>query len=215
MHDKFFQMARQNMVKNQILPNNVNNKDLIESFSTVQKEIFVPNDSHDLTYTDSEIRISENRNLMKTFIIAKMFDRCNFGQDDKVLVVGCLTGYSIAILSKMVNYVVGIDNDKKIVDIASKNINKLNILNCSIFFKKDLSQGLSRNAPYDKIFIEGTVKSIPDSFIKQLKDNGEIFVTLKNQEYVGDFVRALKIESNISIEKFFTTSVKDKVELII
>ena len=32
---------------------------------------------------------------------------------------------------------------------------------------------------------------------------------------VGDFVRALKIESNISIEKFFTTSVKDKVELII
>ena len=129
-------MARQNMVKNQILPNNVNNKDLIESFSTVQKEIFVPNDSHDLTYTDSEIRISENRNLMKTFIIAKMFDRCNFGQDDKVLVVGCLTGYSIAILSKMVNYVVGIDNDKKIVDIASKNIDKLNILNCSIFFKK-------------------------------------------------------------------------------
>ena len=149
MHDKFFQMARQNMVKNQILPNNVNNKDLIESFSTVQKEIFVPNDSHDLTYTDSEIKISENRNLMKTFIIAKMFDRCNFGQDDKVLVVGCLTGYSIAILSKMVNYVVGIDNDKKIVDIASKNIDKLNILNCSIFFKKDLSQGLSRNAPYD------------------------------------------------------------------
>ena len=44
MHDKFFQMARQNMVKNQILPNNVKNKDLIESFSTVQKEIFVPND---------------------------------------------------------------------------------------------------------------------------------------------------------------------------
>ena len=116
------------MVKNQILPNNVNNKDLIESFSTVQKEIFVPNDSHDLTYADSEIKISENRNLMKTFIIAKMFDRCNFGQDDKVLVVGCLTGYSIAILSKMVNYVVGIDNDKKIVDIASKNIDKLNIL---------------------------------------------------------------------------------------
>ena len=88
----------------------------------------------------------------------------------------------------MVNYVVGIDNDKKIVDIASKNIKKLNILNCSIFFKKDLSQGLSRNAPYDKIFIEGTIKSIPDSLIKQLKDRGEIFVTLKNQEYVGDFV---------------------------
>ena len=52
---------------------------------------------------------------MKTFIIAKMFDRCNFERDDKVLVIGCLTGYSTAILSKMVNYVVGLDNEKKLL----------------------------------------------------------------------------------------------------
>ena len=42
MHEKFFQTARLNMVKNQILPNNVKNKVLIESFSSIQKEIFVP-----------------------------------------------------------------------------------------------------------------------------------------------------------------------------
>ena len=136
MHDKFFQIARQNMVKNQILPNNVKNKVLIESFSSIQKEIFVPENQFDLTYTDSEIKISENRNLMKTFVIAKMFDRCDFSIDDKVLIIGCLTGYSIAILSKMVNYVVGIDNEKRIIDMACKNIDKLNILNCSIFLKK-------------------------------------------------------------------------------
>ena len=50
---------------------------------------------------------------MKTFVIAKMFERCNFNIDDKVLIIGCLTGYSIAILAKMVNYVFGIDNEKK------------------------------------------------------------------------------------------------------
>ena len=215
MHDKFFQIARQNMVKNQILPNNVKNKVLIESFSSIQKEIFVPQNQFDLTYTDSEIKISENRNLMKTFVIAKMFDRCDFSIDDKVLIIGCLTGYSIAILSKMVNYVVGIDNEKDIIDMACKNIDKLNILNCSIFYKKDLAQGLNRNAPYDKIFIEGSVKTIPNTLVKQLKEDGELFVTLKNEEYVGDFVRGLKIDSNLSIEKFFNTNVKDKVEIII
>lgn len=215
MHEKFFQTARLNMIKNQILPNNVKNKELIESFSSIQKEIFVPDALHDLTYTDSEIKICKNRNLMKTFIIAKMFDRCNFEPDDKVLVIGCLTGYSTAILSKMVNYVVGLDNEKEVIEQACKNIDKLNILNCSLFYKKDLSQGLSRNAPYDKIFIEGMVKTIPTQLIKQLKEHGEIFVTIKNQEYVGDFVRALKIESSISIEKYFNTSIKDKVELII
>ena len=141
MHDKFFQTARLNMVRNQILPNNVKNKALIESFSSIQKEIFVPEDQHDLTYTDSEIKISKGRNLMKTFIIAKMLDRCNFNTDDKVLIIGCLTGYTIAILSKMVNYVFGIDNEKEAIDIACKNINNLNILNCSIFLKKICLKG--------------------------------------------------------------------------
>ena len=215
MHDKFFQTARLNMVRNQILPNNVKNKALIESFSSIQKEIFVPEDQHDLTYTDSEIKISKGRNLMKTFIIAKMLDRCNFNTDDKVLIIGCLTGYTIAILSKMVNYVFGIDNEKEAIDIACKNINNLNILNCSIFFKKDLSQGLNRNAPYDKIFIEGTVNTIPTPLIKQLKDDGEIFVTLKNEEYVGDFIRGLRLGSNLSIEKFFNINIKDNLEIIV
>ena len=53
--------------------------------------------------------------------------------------------------------------------MACKNIDKLDILNSSIFYKKDLSQGLNRNAPYDKIFIEGSTNSIPLSLIKQLK----------------------------------------------
>ena len=215
MHDKFFQTARLNMVRNQILPNNVKNKALIESFSSIQKEIFVPEDQHDLTYTDSEIKISKGRNLMKTFIIAKMLDRCNFNTDDKVLIIGCLTGYTIAILSKMVNYVFGIDNEKEAIDIACKNINNLNILNCSIFFKKDLSQGLNRNAPYDKIFIEGTVNSIPTPLIKQLKDDGEIFVTLKNEEYVGDFIRGLRLDQTFLLKNSFNINIKDNLEIIV
>ena len=152
---------------------------------------------------------------MKTFVLAKMFERCNFNIDDKVLVIGCLTGYSIAILANLVNYVVGIDNEKKIIEMACKNIDKLDILNSSIFYKKDLSQGLNRNAPYDKIFIEGSTNSIPLSLIKQLKDDGEIFLTLKNQEYVGEFVKSFKVESNLSIEKYFNTNVKDNISLII
>lgn len=215
MHDKFFQKARLNMVKNQILPNNVKNKELIDAFYNVKKENFVPKEQYDLTYSDAEIKISKNRFMMKTFIVAKMLDRCNFNKDDKILFIGCLTGYSLAVVSKMVNYVFGIDNDKELTEIASKNINDLNILNCSIFFKKELSQGLSKNAPYDKIFIEGSVKSIPSHLVKQLKSKGEIFVILKNEDYIGDFVRALKIESNLSIEKFFNTSLKDSLDTII
>ena len=215
MHEKFFQEARMNMIKSQLLPNNVRNKVLIDSISNLKKELFVPREFYDITYSDSDILITKERTLIRTFIMAKMFEYCNFNKNDTILVVGCLTGYSLAILSNLVSYVFGIENDKEIVTKANNNLNNLNILNCSVIYKKDLSIGLSKNAPFDKIFIEGAISEIPDVLIKQLKENGEIFTVINNDEYVGDFVRALKIDSSISIEKIFNTSINTIKDFVI
>ena len=217
MHEKFFEIARSNMVKNQILPNNVKDRGLIDAFLEIKKELFVPRKDLDLVYSDSDILINNERNIIRTFVIAKMLDKCNFEKNNTILVIGCLTGYTLAIISKLVNYVFGVDNDKELTQIANENINNLNILNCSVFYKKDLSTGLEKNAPYDKIFIEGSVEKVPDNLLKQLKENGEIFTVIKSREdnYVGEFVRGLKVDSGISIEKFFNTNVNELKDFII
>ena len=205
------------MVKNQILPNNVKDRELIDAFLEIKKELFVPRKDLDLVYSDSDILINNERNIIRTFVIAKMLDKCNFEKNNTILVIGCLTGYTLAIISKLVNYVFGVDNDKELTQIANENINNLNILNCSVFYKKDLSTGLEKNAPYDKIFIEGSVEKVPDNLLKQLKENGEIFTVIKSREdnYVGEFVRGLKVDSGISIEKFFNTNVNELKDFII
>ena len=217
MHEKFFEIARSNMVKNQVLPNNVKNKDLIDALLEIKKELFVPKKDMDLVYTDRDILVSHERNIIRTFVIAKMLDKCNFQKDNTILVIGCLTGYTLAIISRLVNYVFGVDNDKNFTEIAVQNINNLNILNCSVFYKKDLSTGLEKSAPFDKIFIEGSVEKVPDHLLKQLKEDGEIFTVIKNKEdnYVGEFIRGLKVESGISIEKFFNTNVNVLKDFII
>ena len=205
------------MVKNQVLPNNVKNKDLIDALLEIKKELFVPTKDMDLVYSDRDILVSHERNIIRTFVIAKMLDKCNFQKDNTILVIGCLTGYTLAIISRLVNYVFGVDNDKNLTEIAVQNINNLNILNCSVFYKKDLSVGLEKNAPYDKIFIEGSVEKVPDNLLKQLKEDGEIFTVIKNKEdnYVGEFIRGLKVDSGISIEKFFNTNVNVLKDFII
>ena len=217
MHEKFFEIARSNMVKNQVLPNNVKNKDLIDALLEIKKELFVPTKDMDLVYSDRDILVSHERNIIRTFVIAKMLDKCNFQKDNTILVIGCLTGYTLAIISRLVNYVFGVDNDKNLTEIAVQNINNLNILNCSVFYKKDLSTGLEKSAPFDKIFIEGSVEKVPDHLLKQLKEDGEIFTVIKNKEdnYVGEFIRGLKVESGISIEKFFNTNVNVLKDFII
>ena len=205
------------MVKNQILPNNVKNRELIDALLEIKKELFVPTKDMDLVYSDRDILVSHERNIIRTFVIAKMLDKCNFQKDNTILVIGCLTGYTLAIVSRLVNYVFGVDNDKNLTQIAVQNINNLNILNCSVFYKKDLSVGLEKNAPYDKIFIEGSVEKVPDNLLKQLKEDGEIFTVIKNKEdnHVGEFIRGLKVDSGISIEKFFNTNVNVLKDFII
>ena len=69
MHDKFFQIARTNMVKNQILPNNVKDKELINAFLSIKKEIFIPEKYLDCVYSDSDILIDEKRYLTRTFVV--------------------------------------------------------------------------------------------------------------------------------------------------
>jgi len=217
MHEKFFEIARSNMVKNQILPNNVKDRDLIDALLEIKKELFVPKKEMDLVYSDRDIIIKNQRNIIRTFVVAKMLDKCNFKKNNTILVIGCLTGYTLAIVSRLVNYVFGIDNDKNLTQIANENINNLNILNCSVFYKKDLTTGLEKNAPYDKIFIEGSIRKVPDYLVKQLKDDGEIFTVIKNNEdnYIGEFVRGLKVDSGISIEKFFNTNINELEDFMI
>ena len=216
MHDKFFEIDRTNMVTSQILTNNVRNQKLISSISTTKKELFIPDEFFDIVYSDSDIEFSGKRKLIRTFILAKMFEKCNFLKDDSVLIIGCLSGYSMALISNMVNYVFGIENDKILVDKANKTLSHLNFHNCSVFFKKNLSSGLSKNAPYDKIFIEGSVNFIPDDLLRQLKDDGEIFTVLENNDRnIGEFVRGVKIDSSLSFSSFFNTSVNLLPDFII
>ena len=88
-------------------------------------------------------------------------------------------------------------------------------LNTSVFYKSNLVLGNNKNSPYDKIFIEGAVKSVPKVLAKQLKDNGEIYTVLKEEDYIGEFVRGQKVGSIISFTKLFNTNLYELKDFII
>ena len=214
MNNSFFEIARTNMVNNQILPNGVKNSDLINSFDKTKKELFVPQSEQDIVYSDSDILISPKRYLVRSFILAKMLDHCSFSKDDSVLIIGCVTGYSMAIISSLVSYVFGVENNKDFVEKANSNLSEMGFLNCSVFYKNNLISGNTKNSPYDKIFIEGSVQKIPENLIKQLKDNGEIYTVLKEDDHLGQYVRGQKVDSIISFTKLFDTNLFELEDFI-
>ena len=215
MNKNYFEIARKNMVTNQILPVGVKNKMLIESFESIKRELFITSGNDDLIYSDSDVKFTYNRNFIRSFLLAKMFEQCNFTKDDKILVIGCLTGYSVAILSNLVSYVFAIENDKKTVEFANKTLYELNLLNCSVHFKSKLNHGSLKNAPYDKIFIEGSVSNIPISLVNQLKEDGKIYTVIKKiDESIGFFVKGIRVKNGLSFTKYFNTNINNLSDFV-
>ena len=208
MNTKFYEVSRKNMVNNQIITNKVNSPNLIEALLSVGKERFVPKEKLPIVYSDSDIEVITNRFLIKTFIFAKMIEFSNVKVNDSILVIGCLTGYSVAILSKISGYVFGVENDNEIVKKANKNLSDIGCHNCSVSLGK-LSEGLRKNSPFDKIFIEGAVQNIPFKIISQLKDGGEIFSIFREKNSViGQFMMGLKIDGQVSYRHLFDANAK-------
>ena len=82
-------------------------------------------------------------------------------------------------------------------------------------YKSRLNNGNSKNAPYDKIFIEGSVSNIPMSIVNQLKENGEIYTVIKNiDESIGFFVKGIRVKNGLSFTKIFNTNINNLSDFI-
>ena len=208
MYDKFFDVSRKNMVNNQIITNKVVNPLIINAFLSIQKEKFIPKQKRAIVYSDAEIAFNKERSMIKSFLLAKMIEFSNVKQNDSILVIGCLSGYSVAIMSQLSGYVFGLENDLTMVKKANTILSEMACHNCSINYGK-LSEGLKKNMPFDKIFVEGSVEFIPNNIIQQLKEGGEIFAIFKEQKsIVGKYKVGLKYEGLVSYRHLFDANAK-------
>ena len=215
MQDKFFEISRTNMVQNQIITNKVVSENIINAFLTIEKEKFIPESQYPLVYSDASIEIKNNRFLIKTFIFAKMLEYSGIKESDSILVLGCLSGYSVAVISKLAGYVFGVEDDSTIVKNANNILTQMGFLNCSISNSK-LSMGLKKNAPYDKIIIEGAVEFIPVQITDQLRDEGKIFAIFKKKNsLIGEFMVGLKKSNQVSYRTLFNANAHSLSDFLI
>src|ERR1700728_349143 len=94
--------ARRMMVDGQVRTADVTNLDLIEAMLAVPRELFVPQAVAGQAYLDSDITVGKGRALLKPMVLAKLIQAAQVSGADHVLDVGCATGYSSAVLSRVV-----------------------------------------------------------------------------------------------------------------
>ncbi|WP_162914250.1 protein-L-isoaspartate O-methyltransferase family protein [Taklimakanibacter lacteus] len=168
-----FATARARMIVSQVRPNGITDGRILQAMAQLPRELFVPEARRAIAYVDEDVEIGSGRALMEPMALAKLVQLAEIGRDDRVLHVGCGTGYATALVASLCKSVVAIDEDQGFVDAASANLARLGIANAKVS-KAAHASGWSTAQPYDAILIDGQVPAVPPALLQQLADGGRL-----------------------------------------
>ncbi len=94
-----FEIARKNMVINQLRPNKINEEKILKIFENIPKENFLDMSLGKNCYLDKNLDITEKRGYLKNLHLAQIIKYSEISPNDRVLHLGGLTGYLSTIIS--------------------------------------------------------------------------------------------------------------------
>lgn len=201
-----FSVARRHMVDCQIRPNQVTDETLIALFETVPRERFAPSRQQALAYVDVDLPITENRRLMNPCIMARMLQTLSEGNGGVALVVGCGSGYAVAILSGTFDCVFALESDPALAADATRVLSELAIDN-AVVVEGALEGGWAKDGPYNAIFIDGGVGEIPDGLSTQLADGGRLTAVRLDESGTGRAVLLERRGASVSRRTLFDAAI--------
>ena len=172
-----FSTARQNMVDGQVRPSDVTDLRIIDAMLAVPREAFVPEGRRALAYLDLDLDVSEGasekRFLIKPVVTAKMLQAAEIKDTDNVLVAGCATGYTAALVARLAGRVTATEGDPVLAAKAKDVLTQFEVPNVTVGIAP-AAEGYPANAPYDVIVLNGATEVTPDRLYRQLKDGGRL-----------------------------------------
>lgn len=174
-----YEALRAKMVDGQVRTTDVTNLAIVSAMLSVPREEFVPSPRRPLAYIDEDLMVAPAaggrpaRWLMEPSPFAKLLQLARIAPDSVVLDVGCATGYSAAVLSRIAQSVIALEEDEALAGEATSRLARLGYDN-AVVVTGPLAAGYPEEAPYDVILLEGAVETIPEALFGQLKDGGRL-----------------------------------------
>ncbi|WP_149586597.1 protein-L-isoaspartate O-methyltransferase family protein [Tabrizicola flagellatus] len=168
-----FASRRTMMVDTQVRPSDVTKFPIIDALLTVRRETFVPASLREAAYVGENLPLGPGRVLLEARTLAKLLDALDIQPDELVLDVGCGLGYSAAVIARLAETVVAVEEDETLAAEAQRLLSEEGVDNAVVVTGR-LVEGSVKCAPYDVITLEGGVEIVPEAILSQLAEGGRI-----------------------------------------
>lgn len=168
-----FKRKREAMVSLQLRERGIADKAVLHAFNTVPRHLFVPEDQQALSYEDHPLPIGNGQTISQPYIVALMTELLQLKPEDKVLEIGCGSGYQTAILAVLAEEIFALERHSELCLSAQEVLDSLGYNN--VFMRcGDGSLGLPEHAPYDAIVAAAAAPVTPKPLIQQLAVGGRL-----------------------------------------
>jgi len=176
-----FAAARRKMVDNQLRTSAITDRRLLAAMLQVPRENFVPAGRRDLAYIDEPHLLTTSgapRYLSAPAPFGKLVQLANVNTSDKLLDLGCGTGYSAAVLASLCDQVVAVESEPMLAAAARLNLLALGLDNAAVV-EGPIENGARGQGPFDVIVLEGAVEVVPEALLAQLADGGRLVALIR------------------------------------
>lgn len=167
-----FASARRFMVDGQVRPSDVTDLRVIDAMLAVPREAFVPAAQRGMAYIDLDLEIgTSGRFLIKPVVVARLLQAADIKPTDRVLVVGCATGYVAAVVAHLATEVVATEPDPALAAQAAATLAAQGYAQVTVV-QAPAEAGDPTHAPYDVIVLDGATAVEPTRLYQQLAEDG-------------------------------------------
>lgn len=161
------------MVDTQVRPQDVTKFPIIEAMLAVPREVYVPAAKREAAYVGENLTLGRDRVMLEARTLSKMLDALDIQPGEVVLDLGCGLGYSSAVIARMAEAVVAVEEDEALAAEAQRILASEGVDNVAVV-AGPLVDGCAKCGTYDAITVQGGVEAVPQGLIDQLKDGGRI-----------------------------------------
>ena len=139
---------------------------------------FIPKSMQEHAFVDGALPIGESQTISQPSLVAVMISLLQIepGRTGKVLDVGCGSGYTSAILSKLASHVVAVERIESLATLCDSRLKQLGFTNVEVVLAKDDELGHSDGAPYDAILVSAGAPYVPPSLSQQLAPDSRMVI---------------------------------------
>jgi protein-L-isoaspartate(D-aspartate) O-methyltransferase len=200
-----YTLAREMMVEQQVRPWDVLDGRVLETLSTVPREVFVPEIHRALAYADLEIPLGHGEKMMKPVVEGRTLQALKLQADEDVLEIGTGSGYLSACLGSLAREVVSLEIRPEFAAAARARLDARQLGgNVRIETADALQYETDRR--FDAICVTGAVAAVPARFAQWLRPGGRLFV-IRGRSPAMEAVLQVNDVNGPRIESLFETDI--------